>query len=134
MINFFINFMAAFYGLIGVFSLIPFLLFSFFLSFSLVESSQVNEQIYLILVLGGISSLGISIIFLVYRLNDLGRKLMIVFSVAILSLLLGLIWRGKIGSRVLTHYNTIGLEVFILVFGGVTLFLFHPKVRQFFTG
>lgn len=134
MVNFFVNLLAAFYGLIGFFSIIPFLLLSFFF-FSIAGPSQVGRQVYLVLllILGGTSSLGISIIYLVHRFNDLGRKLMIAYSIAVLSLLLSLIWRGRIGSRVLTPGNTLALGIIILIFFGVTCFLFHPKVKQFFT-
>ncbi|MFI5303733.1 MAG: hypothetical protein ACHQYP_02950 [Nitrospiria bacterium] len=134
LVNFFVNLLAAFYGLIGIFSIIPFLLLSFI--FFLVEPSHVGRQVYLVLllILGGTSFLGISIIYLVHRFNDLGRKIMIAYSLGILFLLLALIWRGGIGSRVLTSGNTIALGIIIFIFCGVTYFLFHPKVKQFFTG
>jgi len=131
-VRFFVNLIAALYGLIGFFSIIPFLLFSFLFSTGFVDSSQDFRQLYLILILGGTSSFGISIIFLVYRFNDLGRKLMIVFSLAILSLLLSFLWQGRIVFKVLTHGNTIALSIIILILIGVISFLFHPKVKQFF--
>jgi hypothetical protein len=132
-VNFFVNFLAAFYGLIGVFSIIPFLLFSYFLTMSPPDSSQFGEQVYLILILGAISSMGTSIIFLVYRYHDLGRKLMILFSMAIFSMLLGLIWRKRIGTIILSTGMTISLELLSLVFLGVTILLFQSKVKRFFT-
>lgn len=133
MVNFFVNFLAAFYGLIGVFSIIPFLLFSYFLTMSPPDSSQFGEQVVLILILGAISSIGTSIIFLVYRYHDLGRKLMILFSMSIFSILLGLIWRKRIGTIILSTGMTIFLELLGLVFLGVTLLLFQSRVKRFFT-
>jgi hypothetical protein len=132
-VNFFVNFLAAFYGLIGVFSIIPFLLFSYFLTMSPPDSSQFGEQVVLILILGAISSIGTSIIFLVYRYHDLGRKLMILFSMSIFSILLGLIWRKRIGTIILSTGMTIFLELLGLVFLGVTLLLFQSRVKRFFT-
>lgn len=134
-VSFFVNSVAAFYGLIGFFSIIPFLLFSFLFSLSFVEPSEIGRQAYLvlILVLGGIASLGILIIHFVYKFNDLGRKLMVADSIAVICLFLVLIWRGKIGSRVLTSGNILALSLLISLFFAVTCFLFHSKVKQFFT-
>ena len=135
MVSFFVNLLAAFYGLIGFFSMIPFFLLTFFFFFSPVDRSPSGRQVYLalILILGGTSILGISIIYLVHRFNDLGRKLMISFSIVILFLLMGLLWRGGIGPRTFTSGINMALGIAALIFTGITCYLFHPKVRQFFT-
>jgi hypothetical protein len=57
---------------------------------------------------------------------------MIVYSLAILSLLLGSLWQGRIVFKPLTQGNTLALEIISLILIGVIGFLFHPKVKQFF--
>lgn len=133
-INFFINLLAAFYGLIGFFSIIPFLLVMFLFGFSFIEPSQIQREayIFLLLGLGWTSSAGVLIIFLVHRFHDLGRKLMIADSIFFLFLLLFLVWRGRIGERVLTQGNNIALGIIISLFTGAVLFLFHVRARKFF--
>ncbi|MHB8482812.1 MAG: hypothetical protein ACYDBV_08795 [Nitrospiria bacterium] len=133
MVKFFVNFLAAIYGLIGFFSIIPFLIL-FLLGPGKIELSQNSGQLYvaLLISLGGTSVAGISIIYCISRFNDLGRKIMIAYSISILFLLLGLIWKGRIGSKVLTLNHDIVLGGGILVTSITIYFLFHPKVKQFF--
>ncbi|MBI1821137.1 MAG: hypothetical protein HY036_06900 [Nitrospirae bacterium] len=134
MVKFFVNFLAAIYGLIGFFSIIPFLIL-FLLGPGVNELSQNNGgQLYIALLfsLGGTSMAGISIVYLVSRFNDLGRKIMIGYSFFILILLLRLIWRGRMGSKILTLNNDFVLAGGILVIFTTIFFLFHPRVKEFF--
>ncbi len=134
MVKFFVNLLAAFYGLIGFFSIIPFLIL-FLLGPGVSELSKNNGgQLYIALLfsLGGTSIAGISIVYLVSRFNDLGRQIMIAYSISILFLLLSLIWKGKIGLKILTLNNDFILAGGILVIFVSIFFLFHPRVKEFF--
>ena len=57
---------------------------------------------------------------------------MIAYSISILFLLLGLIWKGRIGSRVLTFSHDILLGAGVIAIFATIYFLFHPKVKHFF--
>ena len=133
MVKFFINFLAAAYGLIGFFSIIPFLIV-FLLGPSLSQVSENDMPVYagLLVLLGGSSLAGILIVYWVNQLSDLGRKVMIGYNLSLFSLLLGTLWRGRVGSKILTVNNDIALGVGLLIIFGTICFLFHPKVKQFF--
>jgi uncharacterized membrane protein YhaH (DUF805 family) len=126
--------LAACYGLIGIFSIIPFLLFLALFGFSIGDRSGDSrlDEVILILILGWISALGVAIIYWVYRLHDRGRRLMIVDGLSWIALLSGILWRGRIGSRFLTPANRAVLMILLALLGVATLFLFHGGARKVF--
>ena len=135
MVQFFVNLLAAIYGLIGFFSIIPFLMLFFFFAFGISDYSgpDAPQGLILMTVLGLTSFLGIAIVFLVHRRNDLGRKLMIAYTLGIVSALCGILWRGKIGSHILTTAAIVGFSATIGLLLFVTGLLCFRRTKQFFS-